>query len=251
MRLRIGIEEEDRWAYVRMDKGKVNIVPPSRQAKWFHLIGVPLGNATEMYPNGDEVQAVEPWTPPDIMGNMSDAQMDEILDKIDKGFPDGRRYTDVSSAKARAAWKVVVDVMPDMNEKQAREIIKTWVKKKVLETKTYRNSTEGKDESGLWKAQMCGHRFNRNESGAHCGPLRQNETAMVWGALGQGIAVAATAMRFWPLRLHCGYAAGQRPLRHPSRHCVRKLGLILIILVYGGCECLNVTEEGLNHEARI
>jgi RecA-family ATPase len=27
-----GIREEDRWAYVRMDKGKVNIVPPSRKA---------------------------------------------------------------------------------------------------------------------------------------------------------------------------------------------------------------------------
>ena len=55
-----GIKEEDRWAYVRMDKGKVNIVPPSRQAKWFHLIGVPIGNVTEIYPNGDEVQVIHP-----------------------------------------------------------------------------------------------------------------------------------------------------------------------------------------------
>ena len=29
---KFGIKDEDRWAYVRMDKGKVNIVPPSRQA---------------------------------------------------------------------------------------------------------------------------------------------------------------------------------------------------------------------------
>jgi hypothetical protein len=114
-----GITEEERWAYVRMDKGKVNIVPPSRQAKWFHLIGVPIGNATERYPHGDEVQAVEPWKPPEIMRGIDEAQMDEILARIDEGMDDGARYTDSSSAKTRAAWKVVVDVVPGVEEAQA------------------------------------------------------------------------------------------------------------------------------------
>ena len=35
------------------------------EAKWFRLVGVPLGNGNELYPNGDEVQTVEPWTPPE------------------------------------------------------------------------------------------------------------------------------------------------------------------------------------------
>jgi hypothetical protein len=30
-----GVNEHDRWAYIRMDKGKVNIVPPARQAYGF------------------------------------------------------------------------------------------------------------------------------------------------------------------------------------------------------------------------
>jgi len=151
---KFGIKDEDRWAYVRMDKGKVNIVPPSRQAKWFHLIGVPIGNVSEMYPHGDNVQAVEPWTPPDVMGGMSDAEMEDILNRIEKGFPDGSRYTNSPSAKTRAAWKVVVEVIPEKNEQQAREIIKTWISKKVLEHRTYQNPKTYKDEEGLWKCDV-------------------------------------------------------------------------------------------------
>jgi hypothetical protein len=153
---KLGVKEEDRWAYVRMDKGKVNIVPPFRQAKWFHLQGVAIGNATEMYPAGDEIQIVERWIPPDVMGAISDEQMDEILDKIEEGMPDEIRYTHVGSAKARAAWKVVVDVVPGVTEEQAREIINTWVKNGVLATNKYYNPKARKEEEGLWKAGQTG-----------------------------------------------------------------------------------------------
>jgi hypothetical protein len=73
-----GINEEARFAYIRVDKGKVNIAPPSRQAVWRRLIGVRLGNTTAMYPNGDEVQTVECWTPPDVMFGLTNAQEVEI-----------------------------------------------------------------------------------------------------------------------------------------------------------------------------
>ena len=46
-----GVPEEERHAHLRMDKGKVNLVPPARKAQWFRLVGVPLGNATELYPS--------------------------------------------------------------------------------------------------------------------------------------------------------------------------------------------------------
>jgi hypothetical protein len=148
---KFGIDEEKRFAYVRMDKGKVNITPPSRKAVWFKLIGVSIGNSNEMYPHGDEVQVVESWTPPDVMFGLSNAQAKEILDKIEEGMEDGRRYSHVSSAKTRAAWKVIVDVEPKINEKQAREIIKVWMKSKVLVSKSYRNEKDRKDEEGLWR----------------------------------------------------------------------------------------------------
>jgi hypothetical protein len=43
---------------------------------------------------------------------------------------------------------------PNLNEQQAREIIKTWVKNKVLEVRTYKNPKSYKEEEGLWRADV-------------------------------------------------------------------------------------------------
>jgi hypothetical protein len=83
---KFGINEADRHAYVRMDKGKVNITPPARKAVWYHLIGQKLGNSTTMYPSGDEVQVVESWVPPDVMFGLTNAQVDAVLNKIEEGW---------------------------------------------------------------------------------------------------------------------------------------------------------------------
>jgi RecA-family ATPase len=62
---RLCISDDERASLVRVDYGKVNLVRRSPDAHWFRLIGVPLGNRTETYPHGDEVQTVVRWTPPD------------------------------------------------------------------------------------------------------------------------------------------------------------------------------------------
>jgi len=50
---------------IRMDSTKVNIAAPAETAKCFRLVGGNLGNGNDAYPNVDEAQTVEPWTPPD------------------------------------------------------------------------------------------------------------------------------------------------------------------------------------------
>jgi hypothetical protein len=82
-------------------------------------------NATEEYPEGDEVQAIESWTPPATWAGITDAMIDAVLANIDGGTPNGRRYSDAPNAKDRAAWQVVQQHCPDRNEAQCREIIKT------------------------------------------------------------------------------------------------------------------------------
>ena len=146
-----GINEHDRSAYIRMDKGKVNIAPPARKAVWFHLIGVRLGNQTEMYPHGDEVQAVEPWFPPDMFQDVSDEHMEAIIADVDAGMGEGVRYTNHPQAKTRAAWKVVVKHVPTVTEPQAQEIIATWVKSGVLLSREYWNEKVSKKEDGLFE----------------------------------------------------------------------------------------------------
>jgi hypothetical protein len=144
-----GISEEQRPFYLRMDNAKVNITPPATAAKWLRLVSVPLGNCTDLYPNGDEVQTVERWTPPSVWKDISVDVINRTLAVIDAGFPNGSRYSDTPSAKDRAAWKVVVQNAPEKNEAQARQVIRTWVKNGLLVPEKYHDQAERKNLIGL------------------------------------------------------------------------------------------------------
>ena len=147
-----GIPEHERFGYVRMDKGKVNITPPSREAKWFKLIGVKLGNETDTYPHGDDVQAVEPWTPAGVWKDVSEQQADAIIEELGKAMPDGDRYSNASSAKRRAAWPVVAKHVKGKTERQAREMVDAWIKGERLTVQDYPSPVTRKKERGLFKA---------------------------------------------------------------------------------------------------
>jgi hypothetical protein len=144
-----GIGEDERRGLVRLDSAKVNLSPPASSARWFKLVGVPLGNASTDYPRGDEVQTVEPWQPPDTWAGLSHPLLNDILTAIDKGMADGSRYSDASAARDRAAWKVVVEQAPEKTEQQARTIIKTWVKNGVLTMEEYTDPTRRETAKGL------------------------------------------------------------------------------------------------------
>jgi hypothetical protein len=146
-----GIPEAERKFYIRMEKAKINIAPPSADTKWFKLVGVWLGNSDEIYKSGDNVQTVETWRPPEVWDGLNNDVINCILNEIDAGLPDGNRYSAAPSAKARAAWKVVVRHAQDKTQAQAREIIKTWVTNGVLvERDDYENpKTRKKDVTGV------------------------------------------------------------------------------------------------------
>jgi AAA domain len=131
-----GLDEHERSHLVRIDNGKVNITPPAAGATWFRLVGVELGNGNDLYPHGDEVQTVEPWDPPDNFAGVSSATWNVIIDEIDAGLPSGSRYTDANNATDRAAWRVIVKHL-DRTERQARQIVGTWVKNSVLLKEQY------------------------------------------------------------------------------------------------------------------
>ena len=135
----LGVSEADRRFLVRMDSGKVNIAPPpSDKATWFTLVGQPLGNATELYPAGDHVQTVEPWSPPDMLADLDIATINRILDEIDAGMTDGQRYSGAASAgEDRAAWIVVQRHAPGKPEKQCRAVVGAWVKSGMLFAENY------------------------------------------------------------------------------------------------------------------
>ena len=92
-----GISEHERRRLIRMDRAKVNIAP-AIEAKWFKLVGVNIGNATDIYPNGDDVQTVSVWTPPDAFFGLDNLSLNQILNDIDAGMPDGNRYSNAPKA---------------------------------------------------------------------------------------------------------------------------------------------------------
>ncbi len=110
---------------------------------------MPLGNATETYPAGDEVQTVEVWTPPDAWDGLSSHLLNRILDEIDAGLPDGNRYSSASAATDRAAWRIICAHAPEKSEAAARRIIKTWIKNGVLTSTDSENPNTRKTVKGL------------------------------------------------------------------------------------------------------
>jgi hypothetical protein len=109
-----------------------------------------LGKRTAEYPEGDEVQAIEAWTPPETWAGIEPEMLDAMLDDLDRGMPDGQRYSDHGAAKDRAAWRVVRSHCPERREAQCREIIRQWIKAGVLFADKYLNPVHRKEEKGLF-----------------------------------------------------------------------------------------------------
>ena len=145
-----GIKEAERRFLIRMDSAKVNVAPPSEDATWFKLVGVNIGNGNDEYPQGDNVQTVERWHPPALFSGISVRQINNILNDIDKGLPDGNRYSDHGKAGDRAAWPVVVKHAPEMTEGQAKKIISVWCQSGLLFAKDYSHPKRKEDVKGLY-----------------------------------------------------------------------------------------------------
>ncbi|MBO4221992.1 AAA family ATPase [Bradyrhizobium neotropicale] len=144
------IPDDQRRSFIRLDKAKLNLARMTGSAQWFKLVSVRLGNGTEHYPNGDEVQTVETWLPPETWGGLSEEVLNSILDAIEQGLPDGSRYSaGPNAAASRAAWQVVTKVAPHKSEQQAREIVRTWLASGLLVEIAYRNPATRKEAKGL------------------------------------------------------------------------------------------------------
>jgi hypothetical protein len=145
-----GLSEAMRRSLVRVDSGKVNIAPPMTEARWFRIIGISIGNGGGLYPNGDEVQTVVPWKPPETFAGLNSVGLNLILDEIEAGLPDGSRFSDAPSATGRAAWRIIEKHCPTKPEAICREIIKSWLKSGLLISRDYSNPATRKLAMGLY-----------------------------------------------------------------------------------------------------
>jgi hypothetical protein len=144
------VSAEDRRSYIRLDRAKANPVGPGGKPEWFKLIGVPIGNATPEYPSGDEIQVVVPWEPSKPWADIPVATLNTILDDIERGMPNGQRYSNAPAAKDRAVVPVVQKHCPNKTEGQCRAIINAWLRTGVLcSDKDYVDPVQRKPRPGL------------------------------------------------------------------------------------------------------
>lgn len=146
---RFEISEQERRRFVRLDDGKANLVLGAESARWYRLASVAIGNATDDYPHGDNVQAIERWRPPDTWEGLSHHLLNRILDELDTGMPDGERYSAAPSARKRAAWRVVQAHAPHRSEAQCRQVITTWLGTGLLRVEEYDSPTRREAAEGV------------------------------------------------------------------------------------------------------
>jgi AAA domain len=151
-----GVAEDERRLLLRVDSAKVNLVKPTSASMWFKLVSVSLANGTETYPNGDEVQTVERWTPPGMFEGFSAVELNQALDRLRAGMGDGRLYSAAPSAKERAAWRALHEICPAQTEQRCRAVISTWLKNKTITIGTYHDEALRKDCEGIVGAKTVG-----------------------------------------------------------------------------------------------
>jgi hypothetical protein len=80
------IPDEKRRAYLRVDRGKGNMLPPQR-ATWFHLANVALMNSDgdPLNPLGDEVQVAETWNYPQVIDAVNPDTIKWLREEVTKG----------------------------------------------------------------------------------------------------------------------------------------------------------------------
>ena len=129
-----GIDDDSRLRYVRLDDAKRNMAPAAK-AKWYHLQDVALGNTDvdPLYPNGDRVAAITPWTPPENELDTAPSQdYAPVLEAIRDGPSPGLLYTKSRRGDSgRWCGRVLCDAF-QASDKEAAKRIDQWFRSGLL-----------------------------------------------------------------------------------------------------------------------
>jgi hypothetical protein len=129
--------------YFRAFNGKRNFAPPADQPEWFVLDSVTLAR-------GDDVGVVASWQYPATWSDLAPDLVDLIIGEIDKGLPNGQRYSNDNAAKKRGAYAVVQKHCPGKTRAQGRAIVATWIKQGRLYEDEYDDPVYEKEQNGLF-----------------------------------------------------------------------------------------------------
>lgn len=137
----LGIPEEQRTRYFRLDGAKSNYAP-LQDAEWYERHAHQLDN-------GDWVAAAEPWTPPQPMREIDPAALNRALDRIAVGPAPGVLYA-ASQRGGSDRWAgSAIMVEAECGEDQARQLVAAWVRNGLLVVTTFRHPQARRDMQGV------------------------------------------------------------------------------------------------------
>ena len=128
----------DAWRYSRIAGSKENYAPPPDKATWFKLESVALGNGTDDYKEGDNVQVTMPWLPPAVFDDALGADLPAVFDAIRAG-PDEQGALFSPHRQGKHWVGKVIMTVANRNEKQASAIVKAWLENGVLVSRKARH----------------------------------------------------------------------------------------------------------------
>jgi hypothetical protein len=128
------------WRYFRVDDGKLNLAPPTEEARWRHLVSVNLDNRSSWdRDDGDSVGVVEPWQMPDPTANVSDDDTARALAALKGG-----EWRKDSQAKAWAGKAIAATLGWDSDDQQDKDAIKKliamWLKDGTIKVVIHKDS---------------------------------------------------------------------------------------------------------------
>lgn len=113
---KMGIKPEDRRRHFRIDGAKSNYAI-AQEAEWWKLAGYTI-------PNGEEVAACLPWSPPSPFDGLTMADCVAVLDAIHQGTPAGFAWA--ATKQAGADWAGRLLVQRELSEAQSTQILAMW-----------------------------------------------------------------------------------------------------------------------------
>ena len=89
-----------------------------------------------------------------------------MIAEIERGMPDGRRFSNHNRAGERQAWPIVQKHCPTKTEAQCRRAVAKWIAQGRLYTDEYHDPTARKMRTGLFARQVVAKQTEAEVEGA-------------------------------------------------------------------------------------